>query len=60
LGSYVNFMAEYEDDRVRAVYGPDKYVRLGQIKGAYDPDNLFHLKRQHQTTSDLDVLEDRN
>jgi FAD/FMN-containing dehydrogenase len=42
VGSYVNFMTEYEEDRVRSAYGP-KYDRLQQIKAAYDPDNVFHL-----------------
>jgi FAD binding domain/Berberine and berberine like len=41
-GSYVNAMTEYQDDRVRAAYGPAKYERLAKIKKKYDPQNLFH------------------
>ena len=42
-GSYVNFMSEIDEDRVRLAYGEPKYERLAQIKGEYDPDNVFHL-----------------
>ena len=42
VGSYVNFMTEYEEGRVRSAYGP-KYDRLQEIKSAYDPGNVFHL-----------------
>ena len=43
IGSYVNAMVELEEDRIRASYGPTKYVRLAEIKRRYDPENLFHL-----------------
>jgi FAD/FMN-containing dehydrogenase len=41
-GSYVNFMADFDEDRVRAAYGAEKYERLRTIKTQYDPENVFH------------------
>jgi hypothetical protein len=42
IGSYVNGMAEFEEDQVRAAYGVAKYQRLAKIKTDYDLDNVFH------------------
>ena|SRR5690349_6208287 len=43
IGTYVNTMVEFDEDRIRASYGPDTYARLAEIKRRYDPENLFHL-----------------
>ena len=43
-GSYVNFMMDEGQERVRATYGSN-YARLSQIKAKYDPDNLFNVNQ---------------
>ena len=43
-GGYVNFMSEDDQNRAEANYGAN-YARLAQIKGTYDPENLFHLNQ---------------
>ncbi|WP_436347265.1 FAD-binding oxidoreductase [Natronorubrum sp. FCH18a] len=42
--SYVNFMMEEGQDRIRATYG-DNYERLRELKARYDPDNFFHVNQ---------------
>ncbi len=41
-GCYVNGLAQFEEDRVQASYGPVTYERLARIKAIYDPENVFH------------------
>jgi FAD/FMN-containing dehydrogenase len=42
-GVYVNFLDSDDDPtRVHEAYGDDTYRRLAEIKGRYDPDNVFH------------------
>ncbi len=43
-GGYVNFMAEDDQDRIRANY-KGNYDRLVDVKRKYDPGNLFHLNQ---------------
>jgi FAD/FMN-containing dehydrogenase len=43
-GGYVNFMADDDQDRIKANYRGN-YERLVTIKRKYDPDNLFHLNQ---------------
>ncbi|MFZ1202527.1 MAG: FAD-binding oxidoreductase [Desulfobacterales bacterium] len=42
--SYVNFMMEEGDDRVKATYGAN-HERLRKIKAKYDPENFFHVNQ---------------
>jgi hypothetical protein len=43
VGSYVNFLAEPDNDRVRAAYGAQKNEVVAAVKAKYDPGNIFHL-----------------
>jgi FAD/FMN-containing dehydrogenase len=40
-GGYVNFMSDEPAERLRAVYGSEKYARLVALKRRYDPENVF-------------------
>ena len=39
--AYVNFLTDEGEERVRAAYPGGTFERLAEIKGRYDPDNLF-------------------
>jgi FAD/FMN-containing dehydrogenase len=41
-GTYINFLNDADESRVRASYGAEKYDRLARIKAEFDPDNVFH------------------
>jgi FAD/FMN-containing dehydrogenase len=42
-GVYVNFLgADEKPDRIREAYGGSVYDRLADVKGKYDPENVFH------------------
>lgn len=42
-GVYLNFIGAEGEERIRAAYGEEKYLRLSAIKAKYDPDNVFQL-----------------
>ena len=45
--SYLNFMGNEGENRVKAAYGQEKYDRLVEIKNKYDPGNFFPRKPKH-------------
>jgi FAD/FMN-containing dehydrogenase len=42
---YVNFIGDEGEDRVIASFGPERYARLQELKGRYDPDNVFRASQ---------------
>jgi FAD/FMN-containing dehydrogenase len=44
-GAYVNFLGDEGAERVRAAYPGATWDRLAEIKGRYDPENVFRLNQ---------------
>ncbi|MFI0264766.1 FAD-binding oxidoreductase [Streptomyces sp. NPDC017056] len=42
---YVNELVDEGERRIRSAYGPQHYERLAQLKGKYDPDNVFRMNQ---------------
>lgn len=40
--AYLNFVADVDDDQVRASFGDENYGRLAAVKSEFDPDNIFN------------------
>jgi FAD binding domain/Berberine and berberine like len=43
--TYVNFLMDEGEERIREAYGAEKYDRLKALKRKYDPDNVFRLNQ---------------
>ncbi len=43
--TYLNFIGDEGEERVRTAFAPEKYQRLVALKDKYDPDNLFRLNQ---------------
>jgi hypothetical protein len=44
-GVYVNFLGDEGEARIREAYPRATFERLAEIKGRYDPTNLFRLNQ---------------
>lgn len=44
-GTYINFLGDEGEDRIRSAYGSEKYMRLVDLKNKYDPTNFFRLNQ---------------
>ena len=49
-GTYVNYLGDEGQERVRMAYGDAVYDRLVEVKNRYDPTNLFRVNQNIQPT----------
>jgi FAD/FMN-containing dehydrogenase len=49
-GTYVNYLGNEGEERVKAAYGAEKYAKLVALKNRYDPHNLFRLNQNIKPT----------
>ena len=40
--TYLNFVGDEGQERVRGAFGEANYARLARVKDEWDPDNVFH------------------
>jgi FAD/FMN-containing dehydrogenase len=43
--SYLNFMGNEGEDRIKSAYGEEKFAKLVRLKNKYDPNNFFKLNQ---------------
>jgi len=51
-GIQVNFATDIDDDRLKRIYGEEKWERLVALKDEWDPENLFNLNANIKPSRD--------
>jgi Berberine and berberine like len=59
-GAYVGFLGDEGEGRIREAYPGSTYKRLAEIKGRYDPTNLFRLNQNIPPASEAKTTSEHN